>query len=116
MNQILLHYYVHKFTHLALQSKINLSTARDWPVGHLLRDRHSVHLLVAYIANDPICFKIGRLTFTSNLVWFSFFFGGVGLLFHLFWQDLCFFMFDFHGNVCMFIFIDFILLRGCYML
>ena len=68
----------------AISQKINTTTSRDWNEGHIFRDRRILQMFVSYCSASPICFKIGRITFTSTLAWFSVFFGGTGLLFHFF--------------------------------
>ena len=70
---------------LAIPSRINNTISRDWKEGHIFKERKELQLFVSYCAASPVCFKIGRITFTSTLAWFSFFFGSTGLLFHFFW-------------------------------
>ena len=72
------------FWFLAICRKINNTTSGDWEEGHLFQDRRNLQMFVSYCSASPICFKIGRITFTSTLAWFSFFFGSTGLLFHFF--------------------------------
>ena len=72
------------FFFLAICQKINNTTSEDWNEGHIFRERRNLQMFVSYCSASPICFKIGRITFTSTLAWFSFFFGGTGLLFHFF--------------------------------
>ena len=75
---------IFSFIFLAICQKINNTTSEDWNEGHIFRDRRNLQMFVSYCSASPICFKIGRITFTSTLAWFSFFFGGTGLLFHFF--------------------------------
>lgn len=68
----------------SISAKINNTTSEDWKEGHIFKDRRQLQMFVSYCSASPVCFKIGRITFTSTLAWFSFFFGGTGLLFHFF--------------------------------
>jgi len=65
-------------------SKVNNTTSDDWCEGHLFKNRKELNMFVAYCMVSPICFKIGRITFSSTLAWCSFIFGSFGLLFHFF--------------------------------
>lgn len=68
----------------SISQKINNTTSDEWAEDHIFKDRPKLQMFVSYCTASPICFKIGRITFTSTLAWFSFFFGGTGLLFHFF--------------------------------
>ena len=60
------------------------NTVEDWPDGHLFREREKLQLFIAYARESAVCFKIGRVTFTSTLAWISLFLGSSGLLFKFF--------------------------------
>lgn len=68
----------------AIPARINNTTTVDWKEGHIFKERRNLQMFVSYCSVSPVCFKIGRITFTSTLAWCSFFFGGTGLLFHFF--------------------------------
>ncbi|XP_078358429.1 uncharacterized protein LOC144643139 [Oculina patagonica] len=60
--------------------KINCTTSDDWNEGHPFKDRRNISLFVSYASNRRCGFKIGRITFSSFLAWFSFFLGVTALL------------------------------------
>ncbi len=54
-----------------IYEKINCTTSDDWNEGHPFKDRRNISLFVSYASNRRCGFKIGRITFSSFLAWFS---------------------------------------------
>lgn len=62
-----------------IYEEINRTTG--WEVGPF-SERSNVALFISYAKDRGCGFKVGRITFTTSLAWFSFFFGLTGLLYH----------------------------------
>ena len=67
-----------------IYEKINRTTSRQWSADHPFTDRKNMAMFITYAKERQCVFKIGRITFTSGLAWFSLFLGAVALLFHFF--------------------------------
>ena len=71
-------------TFVGVISRLNNTSEDDWPDRHIFRDRAKLQLFISYARDSSVGFRIGRITFTSTLAWFSFFLGSSGLLFRFF--------------------------------